>query len=49
MVIVRAIGPKVCRFKPSQDNGFLRAIKICSTPPFRGEIKPEAQCKIYSM
>jgi hypothetical protein len=32
MVIVLAIGPKVRRFKSGQNNGFLRAIKIRSTP-----------------
>jgi hypothetical protein len=32
MVILLAIGPKVRRFKPGQSNGFLRAIKIRSTP-----------------
>jgi hypothetical protein len=29
--------PKVCRFKPCQGDGFLRAIKIHSTPFFSWE------------
>jgi hypothetical protein len=29
------------RFKPSRGNGFLRAIKIRSTPSFGWEVKPE--------
>jgi hypothetical protein len=28
----------------AEDDGFLRAIKLPSTPSFRGEIKPLAQC-----
>jgi hypothetical protein len=39
-----ATGPKVCGFKSSQGNGFLRVIKICSTPSFEGETKLEAPC-----
>jgi hypothetical protein len=42
---VLAIGPKVCGFKPGQGDGFLRAIKICSTPSFEGEEKLEASCR----
>jgi hypothetical protein len=42
--LVLAIGSKVHGFKAS--NGFLRAIKICGTPSFRGEVEPEACCKI---
>jgi hypothetical protein len=30
--------------KPNRGDGFLRAIKICSTPSFRGEVKPSAPC-----
>jgi hypothetical protein len=33
-------------FKLSQDDGFLRVIKIHSTSSFRGEVKPSAPCKI---
>jgi hypothetical protein len=44
MVSMLAIRPKVCQFKPSQNDGFSRAIKICSTPSFRGEGKPETLC-----
>jgi hypothetical protein len=35
---------KVRGFKPDQGNGFLRAIKIHSTPYFGGEVKPEDSC-----
>jgi hypothetical protein len=35
MVSVLTTGPKGHGFKPSQGDGFLRAIKICSTPSFR--------------
>jgi hypothetical protein len=42
MVSMLAIGPKVRGFKPSGDDGFLRVIKICSTPSFRGQVKPSA-------
>jgi hypothetical protein len=45
MVSVLAIRPKVCGLKPGQGNGFLRVIKVCSTPSFRGEVKPEAPCR----
>jgi hypothetical protein len=34
-VSVLATGPKGCGFKPSQGDGFLRAIKIRSTPSSR--------------
>jgi hypothetical protein len=42
MVSVLAIGPKVPRLKLSRGDGFLREIKICTMPSFRGEVKPEA-------
>jgi hypothetical protein len=29
----------------AENNGFLRAIKIRSTPSFRGEVKPFAPCR----
>jgi hypothetical protein len=35
VVSVLATGPKVCGFEPFQGDGFLRAIKICVTPPSR--------------
>jgi hypothetical protein len=38
VVSVLTTGPKGHGFKPSQGNGFLRAIKICSTPSFRWEV-----------
>jgi hypothetical protein len=34
------IGSKVQEFRPSQGDGFLRAIKLCITPSFGGEVKP---------
>jgi hypothetical protein len=34
MVSVLVIGPKVCGFKPGGGDGFLREIKIRSTPSF---------------
>jgi hypothetical protein len=45
MVGVLAIRPKVRGFKPGQDVGFLRAIKIRSTPSFGWKVKPEAPCR----
>jgi hypothetical protein len=44
VVSVLATGPKGCRFKPSQGDGFLRAIKIRSTPSFGWQVKPEVPC-----
>jgi hypothetical protein len=35
VVSVLTTGPKVCGFEPGQDDGFLRAIKIRSTPSSR--------------
>jgi hypothetical protein len=32
VISVLATGPKGCGFEPGQGDGFLRAIKICSTP-----------------
>jgi hypothetical protein len=42
MVSVFDIRPKVRRFKPGQGDGFLKVIKICSTPSFKGEVNPSA-------
>jgi hypothetical protein len=42
VVSVHATGPKGDRFKSGWDDGFLRAIKICITPSFKCEVKPEA-------
>jgi hypothetical protein len=39
MVSVLATGAKSCEFEPGQGDGFLRAIKIRSTPSFRMESK----------
>jgi hypothetical protein len=44
MVSVLAIGPKVRRFKHREGDGFLREIKICSTPFFEGEVKQTDPC-----
>jgi hypothetical protein len=44
MVSVLAIGPKVCGFKPSQGERFLRAIKIRSMPCFGVEVQLLAPC-----
>jgi hypothetical protein len=38
MVSVLAIGPKVRGFNLSRGNGLLRAIKIRSTPSFKGAV-----------
>jgi hypothetical protein len=47
VVSVLATGPKGCRFKPGQGDGFLRVIKICSTPSSGEEIRLETPgCKI---
>jgi hypothetical protein len=47
VVSVFATGPEAHRFKPGRGNGFLRAIKICSTSSSGWEVKPEACfCKI---
>jgi hypothetical protein len=45
VVSVLATGPKGCLFKPGRGDGFLRAIKIRSTPSFRWRIKPEVPCR----
>jgi hypothetical protein len=37
VVSVLATGPKGHRFKHGRGDGFLRAIKICSTPSFDGK------------
>jgi hypothetical protein len=41
VVSVLASGPKGYGFEPGQGNGFLRVIKIRSTPSFVWEVKPE--------
>jgi hypothetical protein len=45
VVSVLATGPKGRRFKPGRGDGFLRAIKIRSTPSFGWEVKPEIPCR----
>jgi hypothetical protein len=45
VVSVLATGPKGRGFEPGQDDGFLRAIIIRSTPSFGWEVKPEVPCR----
>jgi hypothetical protein len=45
VVSVSATGPKGREFKPGRGNGFIRAIKIRSTPSFGWEVKPEVPCR----
>jgi hypothetical protein len=40
-----ATGPKGRVFKPGRGDGFLRAIKIISTPSFGWEVKAEVPCR----
>jgi hypothetical protein len=37
--------PRLTGSNPTKDGGFLRAIKISSTPSFVGEVKPSAPCR----
>jgi hypothetical protein len=41
-------GPKGRGFKPGRGDGFLRAIKIRSTPSFVWEVKPDVPCRKIS-
>jgi hypothetical protein len=45
VVSVLATGPKDRGFKPGRGDGFLRAIKMRSTPSFGWEVKPEVPCR----
>jgi hypothetical protein len=45
VVSVLATGSKGCRLKPGRGDGFLRVIKICSTPSFGWEVKLEVPCR----
>jgi hypothetical protein len=45
VVSVLDIGTKGRGFEPGQGDGFLRAIKISSTPSFGWEVKPEVRCR----
>jgi hypothetical protein len=45
VVSVLATEPKVRGFEPGKDDGYLRAIKISSTPSFGREVKPECPCR----
>jgi hypothetical protein len=39
------LDPRLAGSKPAEENGFLKAIKILSTPSFGGEVKPLAACR----
>jgi hypothetical protein len=45
VISVRDTGPKGRGFKSGRVYGFLRAIKIRSSPSFGWEVKPEAPCR----
>jgi hypothetical protein len=45
VVSVLATGSKGCGFEPNKGDGFIRAIKICSTPSFGWEVKLEVPCR----
>jgi hypothetical protein len=45
LVSVLATGPKGRVFEPGLGGGFLRAIKISSTPSFGWEVKPDVPCR----
>jgi hypothetical protein len=45
VVSVLAAGPIGRGFEPGQGDGFVRAIKIRSTPYFGWEVKPEVPCR----
>jgi hypothetical protein len=45
LVSVLATGPEVRWIKPGRGKWILRAIKIQSTPSFRGEVQPLAPCR----
>jgi hypothetical protein len=45
VVSVLATGPKGCWFEPSHGGGFLKVIKIRSTPSFGWEVKLEVPCR----
>jgi hypothetical protein len=45
VVCVLATKPKGCGFEAGQGNGFLKAIKIRSTPSCEWKVKPEVPCR----
>jgi hypothetical protein len=45
VVSVLATGPKNRDFVPGQGDGFVREIKIRSTPSCEWEVKPEVPCR----
>jgi hypothetical protein len=49
MVSLLVIIPKGRGFKPGRGDGFLRAIKIRSTPSFGGEVKPDFVVRFYGI
>jgi hypothetical protein len=40
--------PKFAGLNPAEDDGLLRAIKILSTTPFGGEVKPSVSCHKFT-
>jgi hypothetical protein len=45
VVSVLDAGPTGSGFKPGRGDGFLRVIKIRSTPSFGWEVNPEVPCR----
>jgi hypothetical protein len=45
VISVLATGPIGRGFEPGRGDGFLREIKIRSTPSFGWEVKPEVPCR----
>jgi hypothetical protein len=45
VVSVLVAGPKGRKFRHCRGDGFLRAIKIRSTPSFGWDVKPEVPCR----
>jgi hypothetical protein len=39
------LDPRFVGSNPVKGDGFLRAVKICSTPAFGGEVRQEAPCR----
>jgi hypothetical protein len=40
------LNPRFVGSNLAEDNGFLRAIKMCSTTSFKREVKPSATCQM---
>jgi len=39
------LDPRLAGSNPAEDDGFLKATKICSTTSFEEEVKPSAPCR----